>query len=212
MTFSSKRQLVPDAVFLVIGTLIFSFFIGAEFPLRIVAVLGLVMAGWSISEKLSTVSAIYKVFFIGIKRSKFVYLLIGLLLGIFIGLFYRWHLSIQPAPEFLTRFAFIAALIGLSEELIFRGYLQGVLAKINVWMAILVSSLAHTLYKATLFLSPFALHKIDVGFLFIWTFSVGCIFGWLTKASKSVIPALMAHALFDIWVYGQLNHAPWWVW
>lgn len=212
MVVSSKWRIVLDALVTLVGILIFAFFVGASFPMVLFAILGLVISGLQMVRQFTSLATVWEKFGINFQRSTLVYLIIGVEAGVLIGLFYRWHLSVPIIPAKFTTFAFVAAAIGASEELIFRGYLQGRLYKVNVWLAVVFGSLGHTLYKALLFLSPFALHDVDVQFLVIWTFGVGLFFGWLTKVSKSVIPALLAHALFDIWVYGQLSQAPWWVW
>jgi hypothetical protein len=38
------------------------------------------------------------------------------------------------------------------------------------------------------------------------------IFGLLRQVSGSVAPSMVAHAAFDLLVYGALARAPWWVW
>ena len=212
MVVSTKWRIALDALVTLAGVLIFAFFVGASFPVVLIAVLGLIISGQRIARQISSFSEALAKFGIFFRRSTLVYLIIGILLGVLIGLFYRWHLSIPLIPENLSLFAFVAAVIGASEELFFRGYLQGIVEKVNTGLAIVFGSLAHTLYKGILFLSPFALQQVDIWFLMIWTFGVGLCFGWITKTAKSVVPALVAHALFDIWVYGQLSQAPWWVW
>ena len=211
MVMSTKWKLISEASITVIGIFIFAYFISAPFPTFLVAVLGLVISGFQILRRILTSDGL-KLFGIEFYRSTWIYSIIGIQLGILIGMFYRWHLSIKLVPETLTFFALIAAAIGTSEELFFRGYLQQQLNKINTWLAIPIASVAHTVYKALIFLSPFAVQHVKVSFLIIWTFAVGLLLGGITKASKSVIPAVFGHALFDIWVYGQLSHAPWWVW
>lgn len=208
----SRLRGVDDTLLFISGICIFAFFVKADFPLNSIAFLGLVIAGWKMALQLSSFHTIVITFRLSIKRRNLLFLFIGILMGILIGVFYRDHLTVPIFPETLTPFAVVAALIGATEELIFRGYLQGIIEKFKVGLAIFVSSAAHMFYKALLFISPFALQQIDVGFLVIWTFGIGLFFGWLTKVSKSVIPALIAHAIFDVWVYGQLDAAPWWVW
>lgn len=212
MMASNKWRIVLDAAITVNGIFIFAFFIGATFPVILIAVSGLVVSGLLISKRISSFNEGLPKFGIAYHQSTWIYSIIGIQLGVLVGIFYRWHLSAPLLVGRLTYFSLIAAAIGASEELFFRGYLQHMLFKVNSWFAIVFASAGHTVYKAILFLSPFALHKVDVWFLMIWTFAVGLFFGWITKVSKSVLPAVLAHAVFDIWIYGQLSHAPWWVW
>lgn len=102
--------------------------------------------------------------------------------------------SIAPAP--LAAQMIIATTIGpLWEELLMRGLLfravSGSQAKphraiIAVLAAALVFSLAH-------------LDKDGVGRL--WAFASGCVYGWIRLASRSTIPAVIAHQFYNLTVY-----------
>jgi hypothetical protein len=48
--------------------------------------------------------------------------------------------------------------------------------------------------------------------LVIFTFVVGLLCGVSRVLSKSIIPACVAHGVFDILVYGGLSTWPVWVW
>jgi membrane protease YdiL (CAAX protease family) len=98
------------------------------------------------------------------------------------------------------------------EELVFRGFLQEYIRSINGPFSVLFSTISHTGYKCCLFLSPVVTTNIDVGFLALWTFIIGILFGTIRHLSKSLLPSLSAHALFDILVYAEFATAPWWVW
>ena len=115
-------------------------------------------------------------------------------------------------PTAVTSFIFIGALVGLTEELVFRGYMQSRLAVINHPMAVFFAALAHSLYKISLFLSPAALPRQDILHFFLWTLIASIIVGLLKQASKSIVPAIIAHIVFDTIVYAEMSHAPWWVW
>lgn len=212
MIVTGKWQVVLDALITVFGIFVFAFFIEAPFPVVLIAVAGLAISVLLLLRQISSNHEVNSIFGLRFFRSTWIYSIIGIQLGVLVGMLYRWHLSATLIPGTLTFFALAAAAIGASEELFFRGYLQQMLSKVNSWLAIVLASAGHTIYKAIIFLSPFALHKVDIWFLVIWTFAVGLVFGWVTKVSRSVLPAVLAHALFDIWVYGQLSQAPWWVW
>jgi membrane protease YdiL (CAAX protease family) len=125
---------------------------------------------------------------------------------------YRWHLDISLFPKSLHLFVIVAALIGCVEELVFRGFIQEYVRSINGPFSVLFSTLSHTGYKCCLFLSPLITANIDVGFLALWTFIAGLLFGTIRHLSKSLLPSLTAHILFDILVYAEFISAPWWVW
>jgi membrane protease YdiL (CAAX protease family) len=53
---------------------------------------------------------------------------------------------------------------------------------------------------------------INYPFVALWTFVGGITFGLIRELSSSVIPPILAHAMFDLLVYGAVARAPWWVW
>ena len=136
----------------------------------------------------------------------------GVVTGIILSSWYRLYLGIDSFPKSIHFFAVIAALIGSTEELVFRGFIQGQVKKINGPLSVLFSTVAHTGYKCCLFLSPMVAGNIDVSFLGFFTFSAGLVFGSIRYFTGSLIPSLIAHALFDIMVYAEYVSAPWWVW
>lgn len=210
---TKKNWLVlVDASVISLGIFMFAFFVSAAFPFVLIAILGLLIAVWLMSRRLKTASDIKLKFALNWHPQIWQYLAIGALSGVLVAMVYRRRLGIPLYPTELKLFAIIAGSIGVTEELIFRGYLQSSLYKINSLMAIVFASAAHTIYKALLFLSPYADQDVKLYFLVLWTFVVGLIFGLLTKYAKSIFPALIAHVLFDIFIYGHLSNAPWWVW
>ncbi len=109
-------------------------------------------------------------------------------------------------------FAIIAPLIGIMEELVFRGYIQTKMAPAGSVLSILIASTGHSLYK---FLVIKTLPE-DVPINFVWlillTLVFGIILGIFRDRSKSIYPAALAHAIFDIIIYGGSAVAPFWVW
>ena len=137
---------------------------------------------------------------------------LGLLTGLFLGFLYRQHLETTLWPKAFVWFGLMAATIGAGEELIYRGYVQGVWRKKNKLAAILIAAFAHTAYKVALFLLVPIAVEIDFLFLIKWTFLVGLLFGGLREWSGSIVPVVLAHAVFDILVYSNEGYVPWWVW
>jgi membrane protease YdiL (CAAX protease family) len=136
----------------------------------------------------------------------------GLLAGIILALFYRYRLVITFIPKTIHNFIWVAAVIGISEELIFRGFIQGHLSGFPTWVAISITSFSHSVYKCFIFLAPVIGHSINIPFLFTFTFAGGLFFGWLKEYGRSTIPPAIAHAAFDIIAYAEYINAPWWVW
>jgi membrane protease YdiL (CAAX protease family) len=193
--------------------MVFSFFIHYKLPVRLLSFAALLMAAVIISRNIRSLSDLKRI--TGEYISPFITLLLlisGIALGIVLALFYRWHLDLSLLPKTFHLFVITAALIGCMEELVFRGFLQEYVKSINGPFSVLFSTLSHTGYKCCLFLSPVITADINVGFLALWTLLAGILSGTIRHVSKSILPSLIAHALFDILVYAEFVTAPWWVW
>jgi membrane protease YdiL (CAAX protease family) len=212
---SGERRLtvLSESILCSLGLMVFSYFIQFKFPVRLLAFAALLMSAFIISKNLRSFTDLKKITgeYVSCKIT-LLYVLIGIAMGIVLVVFYRWHLGISLFPASLHLFVITAALIGCVEELVFRGFLQEYARSINGPFSIFFSTLSHTGYKCCLFLSPAVTADINIGFLVFWTFLAGILFGTVRHLSKSLLPSLSAHALFDILVYAEFVTAPWWVW
>jgi len=212
---SGERRLtvLSKAILCSLGLIVFSFFIQFNFPVLLLALAALFMSAFIISKNLRSFADLKRVTgeYISCKIT-LLYLLAGLAMGIMLAVIYRWHLDLSLFPASLHLFVITAALIGCVEELVFRGFLQEYVRNINGPFSILFSTLSHTCYKCCLFLSPAITSDVNIGFLALWTFLAGILFGTARHLSRSLLPSLSAHALFDILVYAEFVMAPWWVW
>lgn len=175
--------------------------------------MGLLLSAVIISRNLKSLSDLKKIWgenFSG--RISIRYTIAGIVFGATLAVLYRWHLDISLLPRSVHLFVIVAAIIGSAEELVFRGFLQEHVRTINGPFSVIFSTLAHTGYKCCLFLSPVIESDINIGFLALWTFGAGLLFGTIRHLSESLLPALAAHVLFDILVYSEFTDAPWWVW
>lgn len=137
---------------------------------------------------------------------------IGEVLGVALGIVYRQQYGWPVLPERLTWFALPGALIGAMEELLYRGYVQGRARWLGPVGAVLFAAVCHTAYKCCLFaVAPLPV-GVEVHALILVSFIAGVGFGVLRELSRCVWPAVLAHAAFDIVVYGAHGQAPWWVW
>jgi len=137
---------------------------------------------------------------------------LGALIGVVLGVIYRLRYDWGMLPPRLTWFALAGAAIGATEEGFYRGYVQGRLRRLGPVAAVALAALAHTAYKCALFAvppSPIEMRFVTFGLV---TFLGGVFFGVLRERSGSVVPPLLAHACFDIIVYGDRAVVPWWVW
>lgn len=193
--------------------MVFSFFIPYSLPVRLISFASLIAASLIIAKDLRSPEDFKKIFgrFVS-ANATLLFCATGLAAGILFAILYRWHLGIRLFPGSLRAFAYIAALIGCVEELVYRGYVQVSANRINATFSIFFSSISHTGYKCCLFFSPAIVVSTNIGFLAFWTFIAGIILGTIRHISNSIYPTLAAHILFDILVYGEYVAAPWWVW
>lgn len=195
-----------------VGILIFAGFIHKPFPLLLLAIGGLagtsVVIGYSIRHM--TLGEAFGIKFLN--RKVLLYLLPAIALGLVLGILTRKRFELTLIPAGFTYIAFVAPLIGAMEELVFRGYFQGQLRPIGLGFSIITASALHTSYKLLVIFSLAAPLQFDFFFLIFWTFVVGLLIGMLRELAKSTVPPVIAHAVFDIVLYGGLASAPLWVW
>jgi len=139
---------------------------------------------------------------------------LGIGSGVAAGFWQRGQASVpHEAATGLPLFVLLACLIGIAEELVYRGWMQGRLSSLG-WPAVVVAAVAHAAYKTALFAwPPEAVTSVfDLGSIALWTVLGGLMLGGLRVMSGSVLPAMLAHAVFDAVVYSGYAAAPWWVW
>lgn len=205
----NKYRSLAEASLCSFTFMVFAFFIHFGFPLRLVSLSALVLASYLLSRQLQILPDLWGKTTITVS---FLFCLLGIVSGILLSLLYRWHLDISLFPGSIHYFVIIAAVIGAVEELVFRGFLQEQTKIISGPFSVLFSTISHTGYKCCLFLAPAATATIDILNLGLWTFLFGLLFGTIRHLSKSILPSLIAHAVFDILVYAEFVKAPWWVW
>lgn len=203
---------IRDVSLVFAGILLFAGFIHRPFPLVLIAIGGLggtaAVIGFS-----GTHTSLPEVFGISRFRRKILYFILpALALGILLGILTRNRFEMSLVPEGFTGIALVAPIIGGAEELLFRGYIQGQLRDIGRVLSIIGASAIHTSYKLLVILSLTVPLQFDFFFLIFWTFIGGILFGILRELSGSTIPPVIAHAAFDVLLYGGLATAPVWVW
>jgi membrane protease YdiL (CAAX protease family) len=149
----------------------------------------------------------------GLSRRAVLFSIVGAVIGTGAGLLHRKGLGIPLWPVGgLEAFAAVACLIGATEELLYRGWIQGTARPFGWPAAVAIAAVAHAAYKTALFAWPPGPIAIDYAAIGLWTVAGGIVIGLLREISGSVVPSMLAHAAFDFVVYGALAHAPWWVW
>ena len=210
---NKKYSPLSEAILCSFGLMIFSCFIHSGFPIRLISFAALMLPAYCFSSNLRSLSDLRKI--TGQPASLLItqiYVFTGYIIGMLLSIYYRWNLGMSLLPTSIHYFVIVAALIGSIEELVFRGFILEYVKSINTPFSIIFSAVSHTGYKCCLFIVPLAAADIDIGFLAIWTFGAGILFGIMNHFLKSIFPSLIAHAFFDIIVYAEFVKAPWWVW
>ncbi len=194
--------------------MIFSFFIHYDFPVRIISFAALVVPAYIFGKNLQSFFDFrMKTWTLSSLLILQIYTIAGFLTGMLLAIAYRWYLGISLLPFSGPHyFIIVACMIGALEELIFRGFIQGYVKSFNAPFSVFFGSISHTGYKCCLFLAPLAAADINIKFLALWTFGAGLMFGSLKHFSNSIFPPLIAHVIFDLFVYAEFLQAPWWVW
>lgn len=208
-----KQINIWESIFVITGICVFAFFIHKDSFWKIVSFAALVLTGliisWSVKDLLSLLRVLG---IIPVNRKVLPYILAGLLFGSALGLLYNVIREDVLLPSTLTAFALLAPLIGITEELVYRGFVQGNTASMGALFSIVFASLGHTLYKYILLSThPLELNANFTIFVLL-TFSVGIVLGILRHYSRSILPPAVAHGIFDILVYGGAAAAPVWIW
>lgn len=195
-----------------IGILLFAGFIHQPFPLILVAIGGLVGTAAVISSATRKMTMQEAFGITKLTQKVLIYILPAIALGIVLGIFTRNRFELTLLPASFTGLALVAPLVGSSEELLFRGYIQGQLRPVGRIFSIVVASSLHTSYKLLVILSLAMPLQFDFIFLIFWTFAAGVLIGILRELAGNTLPPMIAHAVFDIVLYGGMATAPVWVW
>lgn len=191
---------------------LFSLLIHFDFPLKVIALIALAMAGyWIFSINRILPGSIFSPLLWQFKKP-FHWILIATVISLVVSIFSRVEDGLTALPSRVGAFVVIAVLIGFVEEVVFRGFGQGGAQEWSRAGAILLASVSHAGYKALLFIFPSQHLNSSPLELFGYTFLAGLALGYTRQKTGSLWPAVFAHCFFDFWVYMEQSSAPWWVW
>lgn len=213
-SFRASPGELPSAILVTVGVCLFGWFIHEVSWQRIISFAGLALAAVVISLSVQDARSLLRVFgFVPITRKGLTYSMAGITFGMLLGILYNFLKTDALLPATLTGFAFLAPMIGITEELVFRGFVQSRLTdSLGVPASVLMATSGHTLYKFVVIKTVPVDLQTYLPSLIVLTFMAGLVFGLMRIKSGSIIPPALAHALFDIVVYGGAAHAPVWVW
>ncbi len=191
----------------------FALFIHTPFPAKGLAAASLLLSAFCISTVLKRNPEVY----LGLslwqwRRSLWLVVFLSLVASLVLAAYYRSSIQLPWHPTRFGGFVMISIMIGCCEEIIFRGFVQGEAGRWNKEAAVVLGSLSHAGYKSFLFVLPAQLIDMSLQRLFVLTFVVGLVLGFARYRSGSLLPCLLAHGFFDLWVYAEVTEAPWWVW
>jgi len=193
-----------------VGTWIFACFIHSN---PAIGIAGLLLTSFSIAFYSGGFTALIKITGLYEYNLRLVfYVILCITAGIAMGVHSNLGHHKPVIPTVLTSTAFIVATIGIGEELVFRGFIQGALSKTSQWLGIFAVSGSHAVYKVLVLWSFTINLGIDLLDLALYTFVVGILAGWVRRISGNIIPSAFGHMCFDIVVYGSLSAIPVWVW
>ncbi len=213
MTAGKFSPPLVRAVSISFGLWAFALLYRGSYPMQVIATVSLVAAAilivWALlsNEKVLLQKSIWQ--WQTASGKVFAY---SIIISVFLALWYRYseHMPIIPAAA--EWFVVLSILIGATEELIFRGVVQGEAIRWHEHGAIFLSAFAFAGYKSLLFVLPSAENQTNILNLFILTFLAGILLGYARKNSGSILPCLIAHGIFDLLVYMETAKLPWWVW
>jgi membrane protease YdiL (CAAX protease family) len=116
-----------------------------------------------------------------------------------------FYVGYNPAPALLV-FPFMTFCVGISEEALFRGFMQTRLSTIYSWKrAVLIQAVLFGLWHFVWHLSP-----LDFGGMILHissTFLFGLVFGYFYHISENLTPLILAHGLVDSVPYGLIKNS-----
>jgi membrane protease YdiL (CAAX protease family) len=213
MAAAPVKDDLRDGILCAVGMVLFACLIPFAFPLRALAFLILFLIGFIITRNLyHQKNSAFLLVRDAFSQKMIACYLVGLLMGVAGAMYYKGSIGLPVFPSLFRSFALVAMCIGAMEEIVFRGFIQGRLSRFHPGFAIVFAAFAHASYKAFLFLSPASQQHLPVLPFYTWTFGAFILIGFLRYYSGRILPAIIVHAIFDLLVYSENVHSPWWVW
>ena len=167
----SKFSVLAESLICVAGIIVFAVFSHRKIFPFILSFAGLLIAAIIINRNIRTIKDLKILFgFNRLSADTYFYLFVAVVFGVLIAVVYRNHQHNFILPGRLTWFAIPAMLIGSTEELVFRGFIQSHTRNISVIFSVLFATVAHTAYKCSFFLTHQSGYEMDIMFLMKYGF------------------------------------------
>lgn len=212
VNYKTRVAHLVELLLLSVLLVVFSWFIHDQWPMRLISFFALLAISWIISDHYQFLKDLgYQLRHDLLSKKMVIFNLIGLQLGIAIALYFRYSSQMNLLPQSSNWFLVTGLSIAVAEECLFRGIVQSTAEKMHYGTAPLVAALIHSTYKVMIFI-PLGSSNPNINSLFVGSFIAFVGLGYLKQFARSIVPAIIAHVAFDIIVYAEYTHAPWWVW
>ena len=115
-----------------------------------------------------------------------------------------FYVNYDPLP-FLLVFPFMTLCVGISEEGLFRGFMQTRLSTVYDWKnAVYIQAVLFGLWHFVWHLSP--LDFVGMALHISSTFFFGLVFGYFYHLSRNLTPLILTHGLVDSIPYGFIQN------
>jgi membrane protease YdiL (CAAX protease family) len=105
---------------------------------------------------------------------------------------------------FLLSMPFQTLLVGISEEGLFRGYVQTHLKKFCAWKAIFIQALLFGFWHFVWNFYPF--NPLGMAQYIATTFFIGLLFGYFYSKAKNLVPLILTHGLWNSFPMGIVEN------
>lgn len=112
-------------------------------------------------------------------------------------------LSYDISP-FLLSIPFQTLLVGISEEGLFRGYVQMHLQKFYIHKAVFIQAILFGVWHFVWNLSPF--NPLGMAQYIATTFFIGLFFGYFYSKAKNLVPLILTHGLWNSFPVGIVEN------
>ena len=147
-TIPAKNIPLWESIFVISGICLFALTIHKDSYIQYVSLICLIFTGVIITRSAQDFSSLLWVIgIIPFNKKVISKLIAGVLFGCVLGVLNNFFFEESLLPSSLTKFAITAPLIGIVEELVFRGYVQTKTSSMGALFSIIFASLGHTLYK-----------------------------------------------------------------